>query len=67
MDDTVCVINIGPAQRRRRRNLGVVSLAVGVVVVLGAWSAVLPRTILLPSAVFFFVGFSGVFQSRAKT
>lgn len=67
MDDAVCIINIGPMQRRRRRNLGIVSLAVGATVVLVAGTLSLPLGVRLASALFFFGGFSGVFQARAKT
>ena len=67
MDDAVCIINIGPVQRRRRRNLGIVALAIGVAVVVAAWALVLPPVATLASALFFFAGFSGVFQARAKT
>jgi hypothetical protein len=63
----VCIVNIGPAQRRRRRSLGLVALLVGTALVIGVWALGLPPVIRLSAAVFFFGGFSGIFQARAKT
>jgi hypothetical protein len=63
----VCVVNIGPAQRRRRRSLGIVSLVAGTVLALTAWALALPPLTRLSAVVFFFGGFNGVFQARAKT
>jgi hypothetical protein len=67
VDGAVCVINIGPLQRRRRRNAGVVALAAGVALELAAAALALPAGLSLVSALLFFAGFSGVFQARAKT
>jgi hypothetical protein len=67
VDDAVCIINIGPVQRRRRRNLGVVALLAGVAVALGAMALGLPPLARLASAPLFFGGFAGIFQARAKT
>lgn len=67
MDETVCIINIGPMQRRRRRNLGIVSLAIGMGIAAAAAALALPAAVVLVSALFFFGGFAGVFQARAKT
>jgi hypothetical protein len=67
VDDTVCVVNIGPQQRRRRRNLGVASLALGAAVVAVSVALGLPPPARLASAAFFFGGFAGIFQARAKT
>jgi hypothetical protein len=63
----VCFVNIGPAQRRRRRRLGVISLAAAALLtgVLGALS--LPRAWLALVTVLAFAGFVGIFQARAKT
>lgn len=67
MDHAVCIINIGPLQRRRRRNLGVVGLAAGVAVAVAVGALGLPPAARLAPAVLFFGGFSGIFQARAKT
>lgn len=67
MQDAVCIINIGPAQRRRRRNLGIMSLAGGAAVVLGVAALGLSPLARLAAAPLFFGGFTGIFQARAKT
>jgi hypothetical protein len=67
VDPTVCIANIGPKERRRRLNGGLVSLAIGIgiIVVLLVTGASRPaRLIALP----FFYGFAaGYFQFREKT
>ncbi len=63
----VCIVNIGPAQRRRRRSMGMLALVAGAVLVIAAWTLALPPLTRLWAAVFFFGGFNGVFQARAKT
>ena len=65
MDD-LCV-NIGPRQRRLRRNLGVVALAAGVAWVITTWTLEYPPYTRLAGFVFFQAGFTGVLQARAKT
>ncbi len=67
MDGEVCIVNIGPAQRRRRRSFGLVSLLVGAALVVGAWALGLPPAARLSASVFFLAGFSGIFQDRAHT
>ena len=67
MGDAVCIVNIGPAQRRRRGSLGLVSLLAGAAIVFGAWALGLPPAARLSASVFFLAGFSGIFQARAKT
>jgi hypothetical protein len=66
VDDAVCA-NIGPIQRRRRLLFGVAALVAGVVWVRFAWSAGYPSYTRLAGFVFFHMGFTGVFQARAKT
>ena len=66
-DETVCIPNIGPQQRRRRVIGGVIGLGLGAV--LSAWflASGMPRPwralVFLP----FFMGTTGLFQARAKT
>lgn len=67
MNDAVCFINIGPRQRRLRRNLGLVSFAAAVSVVLAAVAMGLPPVIRLVAAPLFYGGFAGILQARAKT
>ena len=67
MDDAVCIVNIGPAQRRRRRSIGIAALLMGIGLVFGLWALDLPPVTRLSAALFFFSGFSGIFQARAKT
>ncbi len=67
MDDTVCIVNIGPGERRRRRSLGLVSLLAGAALLVGVWALGLPPAARLSASVFFFAGFAGIFQARAKT
>ena len=38
VDDAVCIVNIGPGERRRRRSLGLVSLLAGSALVIGVWA-----------------------------
>lgn len=63
----VCVPNIGSREQRKRLIAGVVGLAiaalVGIFLILSGW-AWWTRLILF---VFFFSGFSGIFQAREKT
>lgn len=66
MDDAVCE-NIGPRQRRLRRNFGVVALAAGIAWVLVTWRLEYPPYTRLAGFVLFQGGFTGIFQARAKT
>ena len=67
MTGEVCIINIGPRQRRWRMRYGVVSLGASVILgslliatgVSGAWRV----SLFLP----LWIGALGVFQARAKT
>jgi hypothetical protein len=61
------VVNIGPGERRKRLNAGIVGLAVGIVlaVLLIALRAPAPWRLLLFFP--FLFGALGVFQSRDKT
>ncbi len=65
--EEVCVVNIGPIQRRRRRNLGFVALAGGAAWGLAVSVLALPSVVTLASSILFFAGFAGVLQARAKT
>jgi hypothetical protein len=59
--------NIGPVERRKRHRFGVAALALGVVVVWVARAQGMPLWIRGAAAVFFFLGFTGIFQARAHT
>jgi hypothetical protein len=59
--------NIGPVERRKRHRFGVAALALGVVVVWVARAQGMPLWIRAGTAVFFFLGFTGIFQARAHT
>jgi hypothetical protein len=67
LDDAVCIVNIGPRQRRLRRNLGIAGLAAGVAWVIAMWALEYPPYTRLAGFVFFQGGFSGIFQARGKT
>ena len=61
------VANIGPAQRQRRRVMGIVALTVGVgLAVVLVWLRASPGWLLLPF-VPFFVGMLGLVQAREHT
>jgi hypothetical protein len=47
--------------------MGVVALALGVVVLAAAWTLDLGLAPRVASALFFFMGFLGIFQARART
>jgi hypothetical protein len=66
VDAAVCV-NIGPAQRRKRLLLGVASLVLGAALVISMSASGMPRWVRLSVVGFFLVGFTGVFQARART
>ena len=67
MATTVCIANIGPAQRTLRMRMGIASLSAGVMVALGgAALGFAPWTHALAS-VWFYGGFLGVFQAREHT
>ncbi|MGE0158173.1 MAG: hypothetical protein AB7T31_02105 [Gemmatimonadales bacterium] len=59
--------NIGPAERRKRSRAGIIFVLLGVALVLSTWGGGLPVPLRAASAVFFFVGFVGLFQARART
>jgi hypothetical protein len=63
----VCIINIGPRERRRRMRWGIGALALGGVLAAILVSTGIPATwrvtLLLP----FWIGALGVFQARGKT
>jgi hypothetical protein len=59
--------NIGLLERRKRHRAGIIFILLGVALVLTAWGGGLPVALRAASAVFFFVGFVGVFQARAQT
>jgi hypothetical protein len=59
--------NIGLVERRKRHRFGVASIALGVATVSISWTLDLPLWMRAAAAVFFFVGFTGVFQARAHT
>jgi hypothetical protein len=61
------VANIGLAERRKRHRAGVIFVLLGVALVLTSWAGELPVALRAASAVFFFVGFVGLFQARAET
>src|SRR5687768_17139750 len=61
------IANIGLAERRKRHRIGVVGILLGAGVVGGAWALELPLAVRAVSALFFFIGFIGVFQARAHT
>src|SRR5687768_10202666 len=64
---SMLVANIGPAERRKRHRIGVVGILLGLSVVGAAWALELPVAVRAVSALFFFIGFIGVFQARAQT
>ena len=66
MGDTAWV-NIGPRERRRRLITGVVALALGVAFVAYVWTTGWPRVTRLAATIFFLAGFTGIFQTHAKT
>jgi hypothetical protein len=63
----VCLINIGPRERRRRMVLGIVGFAVAAGLAAALMAAGLPRwwrlLVFVPAA----LGGYGVFQARAAT
>ncbi len=65
--EEICVINIGPDQRRLRRRAGVVALVVGLGLAGAVWLAGIGIWARLIAAPLYFGGFNGVFQARAKT
>jgi hypothetical protein len=61
------IANIGLAERRKRHRFGVVALLLGVALVWVARSLGLPVWGRAFAALFFFLGFTGIFQARAHT
>jgi hypothetical protein len=59
--------NIGLAERRRRRQMGVSALSLGAVVVVAAWVLDLGLSVRVAGGFLFFLGFIGIFQARAST
>ena len=64
---SVCIPNIGPRERRRRRIVGIAMFAIAVIVAGGLMLAGAPRAwrlfMLFPA----WVGSTGLFQAREKT
>ena len=63
----VCIVNIGPAQRRRRMRWGTASLALGGVLAAILINANVPSVWRLNLLLPFWLGALGVFQARGKT
>ena len=67
MTGEVCIINIGPRQRRRRMRWGLAALAGGGVCAAILIGAGVPTTWRLTLLLPFWIGALGVFQARGKT
>ena len=59
--------NIGTAERRKRRLMGIAALTLGALVVFAAWTLDLGVAVRAASGFLFFLGFTGIFQARAST
>jgi hypothetical protein len=67
VEGAVCLPNIGPSERRKRRNFGLIMLVVGLAlagVLVGLSLPPFSRLLLYP---IFFAAGSGIFQAREKT
>jgi len=67
MDPQICIANIGPLQRRRRRNFGLVALGLAVAATLVALrldAGLLVRLAITPLV---FGGLLGLLQSKGHT
>lgn len=64
---TVCRMNIGPRERRKRAAFGLVMVAVGLVLAVALWALGVSRTWRLVVFAPLWIGALGVFQARAKT
>jgi hypothetical protein len=65
--DTVCIINIGPRQRRRRMRWGIAAFVLTGILAIFLITAGVPRAARLILLLPFWTGALGVFQARGKT
>ena len=63
----VCIINIGPRQRRRRQRWGIGAFVLSGFLAAYLITAGVPRAVRLILVLPFWVGALGVFQARGKT
>lgn len=66
-DGDVCIINIGPKERRKRMTFGVISFVVGLVALVGLEAGGLGRWWRLALFLPFAAAGAGFFQARDKT
>jgi len=66
-ESNICIPNIGPKERRRRLNGGLLSLGVGIVAASVLFAIGAPRGWRLLLFLFFYGAMAGIFQWREKT
>ena len=63
----VCIANIGVKNQKMRRDFGLITLAIGVMIGVGLLLIDVPALMRLGLFLPFYMGFIGIFQAKEKT